>query len=102
MKVLKKKLVSSSFRFVNYSSLVLRKDDTDVVEGAGESAVNWRNETWVKSRDGIQCLKDANVDTEKILDCRKNLHLHSDGATVATFNVFIGTGLVALLLARVW
>ena len=45
-------------------------------------------------------MKDADGDTEKILDCRKNLH--SDGATVATFNVFIGTGLVALVLARVW
>ena len=80
----------------------MREDDTDVLEGAGESAVNWRNETWVKSREGIQCLKDANVDTEKILDCRKNLHRALGGATAATFNVFIGTGLVALVLARVW
>ena len=79
LKVLKSKIVSSSFRFVNYSSLVLREDDTDVVEGAGESAVNWTKEAWVSSREGIQCLKDADGDTEKILDCRKNLHSSLDG-----------------------
>ena len=54
------------------------------------------------------CLQDAGGDTNEILACRKNLHSALGeanllgGATAATFNVFLGTSLVALVLARVW
>jgi hypothetical protein len=71
-------------------------------ESAGDSAVDWTKEAWVSSKDGIQCLKDANGDTDAILACRKNVHGSLGGAAAATFNLFLGAGLAVLLLARVW
>ena len=54
-------------------------------------------------------VQDANGDTDEILACRKNVHnalggasASASGADAATFNLFLGTGLVVLLLARVW
>ena len=56
-------------------------------------------------------MQDANGDTDAILACRKNVHTSlggasasasASGADAATFNLFLGTGLVVLLLVRVW
>ena len=54
-------------------------------------------------------VQDANGDTDEILACRKNVHTSlggasasASGADAATFNLFLGAGLVVLLLARVW
>jgi len=78
------------------------KTVSQAFEDAGESAVNWTKEAWASSEAGIQCLKEAGSDTEKILACRKNLHSSlGGGAASATFNLFLGAGLAVLLLARI-
>ena len=41
---------------------------------------DWYLEAWVSTEAGVQCLKDADSDTE-ILACRRNLHQSLAGAS---------------------
>jgi len=69
------------------------------LEGAGQDALAWSKEAWVNTGEGIECLKNAGSDADKMIECRKKLYTAS-GASALSFNFFVGASIVALLIAK--
>ena len=71
----------------------------DTLKGAGVDAVEWSKEAWVNTGAGIECLKNAGSNSDKMIECRKELYTAS-GASALSFNFFVGATIVALLIAK--
>jgi|ERR1712126_658573 len=69
------------------------------LEGAGQDALAWSKEAWVNTGEGIECLKNAGSNADKMIECRKELYTAS-GASALSFNFFVGASIVALLIAK--
>ena len=69
------------------------------LEGAGQDALAWSKEAWVNTGAGIECLKNAGSNADKMIECRKELYTAS-GASALSFNFFVGASIVALLIAK--
>merc|ERR1719403_666298 len=46
----------------------------DTLKGAGVDAVEWSKEAWVNTGAGIECLKNAGSNSDKMIECRKELY----------------------------